>query len=85
MPLAVIIWYLLAYVLLGYIALNSSSHVSDSYAGLAFAIPMIGIPITLVITVWGIGVNIARKRFGVMLGYMLACTGLYGLLRIIVA
>lgn len=85
MPRPVIIWYLLAYVLLGYAALNRGSHVPDSYAGLAFAIPMVCIPISIGITVWGILVNAFKKRFKLMLGYMLAGLGLYGLLQVIVA
>lgn len=85
MPRSVIIWYLLAYVLLGYVALNSGSHVPDSYAGLAFAVPMIGIPITLAVTLWGIVTNLSKKRWGMVLGYVAACAGLYGLLRVIVS
>lgn len=85
MPRTVIIWYLFAYVLLGFVALNNSLHVPDSYAGLAFAVPMIGIPITLAVTVWGIVTNLNQKRWGIMLGYVVAGAGLYGLLRAIVS
>lgn len=82
---SVIIWYLLVYVLLGYVALNRGLHVPDSYAGLAFAVPMIGVPITLAMTLWGIVTNLSKKRWGMMLGYVATCAGLYGLLRVIVS
>lgn len=84
MPRIVIIWYGLCYVLLGYAAMNLDSHVPDSYSGLAFAVPMIGIPLTIGVTVWGTVTAIKRRRFGVLLGYIGCFGGLFGLMRYIV-
>lgn len=85
MPRLVMIWYTLAYLLLGFVALNSTLHIADAYSGFAFAIPMIGIPITLAITTWGIVTNIAKRNWLWALGYVGSCAGLYGLLRVIVS